>query len=189
MGKTKLALAFSLLTASSLASATGWDLGTLASGSVTPVSNAAFSTFSDDFTFKVDSSTLDITGGTSIAQFFSYTGPSGVVTIPTLSGINSFAFQVFDVTSSSFIGTVGGVGKDVKLTGLSLTDQYKLEVTGTPTSTAQALYTVVLGAGAAVSGGVTSAAPEAGEWAMMLLGLPMVGWMVRRKQDVVVAAA
>jgi len=27
-----------------------------------------------------------------------------------------------------------------------------------------------------------SAVPEAGEWAMMLLGLPLVGWVVRRKQ-------
>jgi len=29
----------------------------------------------------------------------------------------------------------------------------------------------------------TSAVPEAGEWAMMLLGLPLVGWVVRRKQS------
>jgi len=31
-------------------------------------------------------------------------------------------------------------------------------------------------------GGSTSAVPEAGEWAMMLLGLPLLGWVVRRKQ-------
>ncbi|WP_347990176.1 hypothetical protein [Methylomonas sp. AM2-LC] len=30
---------------------------------------------------------------------------------------------------------------------------------------------------------ITSAVPEAGEWAMMLLGLPLVGWVVRRKQS------
>jgi hypothetical protein len=34
---------------------------------------------------------------------------------------------------------------------------------------------------------ITSAVPEAGEWAMMLLGLPLLGlpllgWVVRRKQ-------
>jgi hypothetical protein len=29
---------------------------------------------------------------------------------------------------------------------------------------------------------LTSAVPEAGEWAMMLLGLPLLGWVVRRKQ-------
>lgn len=34
------------------------------------------------------------------------------------------------------------------------------------------------------AGGTISAVPEAGEWAMMLLGLPMVGWMIRRKQAV-----
>jgi hypothetical protein len=28
-----------------------------------------------------------------------------------------------------------------------------------------------------------SAVPEAGEWAMMLLGLPLLGWVVRRKQS------
>jgi hypothetical protein len=29
---------------------------------------------------------------------------------------------------------------------------------------------------------MSSAVPEAGEWAMMLLGLPLLGWVVRRKQ-------
>jgi hypothetical protein len=36
---------------------------------------------------------------------------------------------------------------------------------------------------ASTTGSITSAVPESQEWAMMLLGLPVIGWVVRRKQS------
>jgi carbonic anhydrase len=38
-----------------------------------------------------------------------------------------------------------------------------------------------------LSGSITSPVPEQEEWAMLLLGLPLVGWVVRRKQSLAAA--
>ncbi|WP_347988927.1 hypothetical protein [Methylomonas sp. AM2-LC] len=58
---------------------------------------------------------------------------------------------------------------------------YSIEVPG------QSYNYLVIGSekhyGFSNSGYSVSAVPEAGEWAMMLLGLPLLGWVVRRKQS------
>lgn len=45
------------------------------------------------------------------------------------------------------------------------------------TASARGLYS------GSLSGLIVAAVPELGEWAMMLLGLPLLGWVVRRRQS------
>ena len=110
----------------------------------------------------------------------------------------------FNRASIGSIVTIGGNGGDVteKIYSsnggkLLLTLDSKNGSTVPPTGLAsfsglKSLYivdTITTNAGIQDFHNNLSAVPEAEEWAMMLLGLPMVGWMIRRKQAVNLVAA
>ncbi|WP_347987308.1 FxDxF family PEP-CTERM protein [Methylomonas sp. AM2-LC] len=162
MAKTKLALAFSLLTATSLASA-----------STETVSSAG--SFTDTVTFTVAAGQHDYVTDTASSSYFTSTGGNYGITL----------------SSVTFLSTIYGISSLVTTSGPgyalgSTTGGFSNILVGPGT------YTISIAGNAYTSGNFTNtltltpaaAVPEAGEWAMMLLGLPMVGWMIRRKQAV-----
>lgn len=80
--------------------------------------------------------------------------------------------QLIDETTGQLINTVHTTGTQYVFNNLKAGDVYDWQVS----------YSTHV-AGATLSSTINVAAvPEPEEWAMLLLGLPLIGWMVHRKQ-------
>ena len=128
----------------------------------------------------------------NFADEWAFTGVKGeAIGFSTKSSVNSLSGSIagvelskvalWDETTSTFVGVaipthaaISGttVAYSASLGPVTLTagDKYDYIVFGTITGTGNYTGTYHV-----------QAVPEAGEWAMMLLGLPLVSWMVRRR--------
>ena len=133
---------------------------------------AGFSAFDDFFTFSVPAANTGNVGASVIAGFSSSPGSFGWTSVIT-------AFDLFSGTPGSgtliTLGTVyGGIAGTTGAFGL-LPGNYFLNVQGSiPNPAAGGSY-----GGAANL--VLTPVPEPGEWALMMSGLGLIGFMVRRR--------
>ena len=134
-------------------------------------------------------------GGSLASIEFSFQQvPASVFDIFFTAAANSFAgtastnsdgisnITLTDVTKSAVVAT--GLLHDGNLAGINYAnmvsgDVYKYEIQLTPNPLANF--------GSVSAGFNISAVPESEEWAMMMLGLPLLGWVARRKQSATLA--
>jgi hypothetical protein len=168
---------------------------------------ASADTFTLDVTADIDGrDDLVIQGNTLTWQHFDYqpvglSNPSYPSTILTttfngVTQLNNYAWTPSwpnGTSYGSYTSTFSGLGAPFQLTNASLVvEQARQSITLLQQGTLANNYKTIIEFNDNAPGGnaiyqanltFTSAVPEAGEWAMMLLGLPLLGWVVRRKQS------
>jgi hypothetical protein len=163
-------LAFIGAVASSAAMA-AWPLGNIPLGgssdkseNVNNVTNAVF-----DFTF-------DVVGGVSPLLSFAFSKPNDNAAYD-FAAISAVSFQAGAASPVSLFSGPGLVGNPQTFNlpgsfGSGGADFYKLSVVASESGTGTSHFNVA----------VTAAVPEAHEWAMMLTGLGLVGYVAARRR-------
>ena len=171
------------------------NLGTLSAPSSTTIIDNAIATgsFTDTFNFSTDASGATASaGGNAISYSITYavTDPNEIGASLSAIGLYSGATELaphgsvsFSETSAvdpisgatvwneTYTGTISGVH-------LAANSPYSLIITGTGGS----LNDIISYSGNYTGSLNLSPVPEPEQWAMLMLGLPLISWVSRRKQ-------
>jgi len=145
--------------------------------SFTDIKSISVSTLASGGTFQLN--TNYVTYGQNMSGFNFLTTDStgaGTFSLSPYNGNSSPTYANYSDTptpaNGKFIGLGEGAYGYISLADFSTSHPQGILIAGFGSS----------GVGLSATN-ITSAVPEAGEWAMMLLGLPLLGWVVRRKQS------
>ncbi len=144
--------------------------------------------FGAPFTF-VDSFEVTTAGSINHSLAFNITAPlyagSGVSDIPVSIPFGSFTFEVFNINNlsaqifdssntlyASFVQNGDADHLTLPASSYFAVDSYTLRITGNATGSSGGLYSVAA---------VTVPVPEPETWAMLLVGLGLVGYRLRQK--------
>jgi hypothetical protein len=142
-------------------------------------STAAAATFDYVYNFTLDaSSNLNVTGNTYVgptvstdsANFMLYTGTSAGTSGSALTAVpGGFSFLGTAIQSSTYTNLAAG--------------NYFIELTGSSSSTVGNAFNVTFQAPSAIGPGGTPAIPEPTNMALLLAGLGLMGFMVKRRSS------
>ncbi|MDD5363791.1 MAG: FxDxF family PEP-CTERM protein [Gallionellaceae bacterium] len=134
------------------------DLGTVA-GSIPTTGFAAPApgSFADSYVFD-------------IATASSFGGSVTNIAIPSLFNISGLTLSLYD-SASNLLATWGTTGGSISL---AAADDYSFTVSGNATGAMGGIYSFAVSA---------QPVPEPGEFALMLSGLGLMGYMVRRRKN------
>jgi len=156
--------------------------------------NISAGSFTDTFTFTVDQSATagSVASGTGASTGYSLDGGITVVDGLQLTSINLYGPGNVNLTTGqdsialTMVGSPDPVLGEQEYTfsggfsGVSVATgtTYSLKIGGYSSGVTETFYSGTLG----LAGNNASATPEPEQWAMMLLGMPLIAWAVRRKQ-------
>jgi hypothetical protein len=160
--------------------------GTFSGAAATTVSSA----FNFEASFTVANSyTATLIYETATLNLLSYTSGFPTISLTDLfledSNHNLISGTEFTQAASlptSVNAAIGGVLNTFPVAVSLAAGTYYVDVTGSVASGSTGALNVSVTTNATSGGDIITPVPEPEQWGMLLLGLPMISWMVRRKQ-------